>query len=104
VRGDIYSGFGGSTDFIVGSLHSPGGKSFMALSSWHPKAQVSTIVPRITEYVTSFQHSHVVTEQGVADCFGHSENEQAKNLIEQAAHPDARAELWAVAKQMNLVS
>ncbi|MFY7819255.1 MAG: acetyl-CoA hydrolase/transferase family protein, partial [Rhodoluna sp.] len=58
VRGDIYSGFGGSTDFIVGALHSPGGKSFMALSSWHPKAKVSTIVPRITEYVTSFQHSH----------------------------------------------
>lgn len=104
VRGDIYSGFGGSTDFIVGALHSPGGKSFMALSSWHAKAKVSTIVPRITEYVTSFQHSHVVTEQGVADCFGHSENQQAKNLIEQAAHPDARAELWAAAKQMNLVS
>ena len=104
VRGDIYSGFGGSTDFIVGALHAKGGKSFMALQSWHAKANVSTIVPRITECVTSFQHSHVVTEQGVADCFGHSENEQARNLIDQAAHPDARAELWAAAKQMNLVS
>jgi acyl-CoA hydrolase len=103
VRGDIYSGFGGSTDFIVGALHAKGGKSFMALQSWHAKANVSTIVPRITEYVTSFQHSHVVTEQGVADCFGHSEYEQARNLIDQAAHPDAREELWAAAREMKLV-
>ena len=35
VNGKIYSGFGGSTDFIVGSLHSRGGHSFMALPSWH---------------------------------------------------------------------
>ena len=47
VRGDIYSGFGGSTDFIVGALHSRGGKSFMALPSWHPKANVSTIIPKL---------------------------------------------------------
>ena len=38
VKGQIYSGFGGSTDFIVGALHSSGGRSFMALPSWHPKA------------------------------------------------------------------
>jgi acyl-CoA hydrolase len=63
---------------------------------------VSTIVPRITEYVTSFQHSHVVTEQGVADCFGHSEKEQAQNLIQRAAHPSAREELLAAAKTMGL--
>jgi acyl-CoA hydrolase len=62
VRGQIYSGFGGSTDFIVGSLHSRGGQSFMALPSWHPKANVSTIVPRVSANVTSFQHSHVATE------------------------------------------
>ena len=54
VKGRIYSGFGGSTDFIVGALHSRGGQSFMALPSWHEKAQVSTIVPLITEPVTSF--------------------------------------------------
>lgn len=103
VRGQIYSGFGGSTDFIVGALHSRGGKSFMALPSWHAKANASTIVPRITEYVTSFQHSHVVTEQGIADCFGHSEKDQAQNLIENAAHPDARAELREAAGTMGLL-
>lgn len=103
VRGQIYSGFGGSTDFIVGALHSHGGASFMALQSWHPKADQSSIVPRLTENVTSFQHSHVVTENGVADCFGHSQSQQAHNLIEKAAHPNARAELTHAANRLGLL-
>ena len=102
VRNKIYSGFGGSTDFIVGALHSRGGKSFMTLPSWHPKTNTSKIVPMITEGVTSFQHSYVVTEQGIATCFGHSESEQARNLIEHAAHPDARDHLRSAAKKMGL--
>ena len=103
VRGQIYSGFGGSTDFIVGSLHSRGGQSFMALPSWHPKANVSTIVPRLTSNVTSFQHSYVATENGIADCFGHSQNDQARNLIEKAAHPSVREELRAKAHEFGLI-
>jgi acyl-CoA hydrolase len=103
VRGQIYSGFGGSTDFIVGALHSRGGRSFMALPSWHPKAKVSTIVPMLNEHVTSFQHSFVVTEQGAAACFGRSQNEQALNLINNAAHPDAREELVAAAAGYGLI-
>lgn len=103
VNGQIYSGFGGSTDFIVGALHSRGGASFMALQSWHPKANVSTIVGRLTENITSFQHSHVVTENGVADIFGHSQEQQARNLISQAAHPSARDELTETAKQLGLI-
>ena len=103
VRGEIYSGFGGSTDFIVGSLHSRGGRSFMALPSWHPKAQVSTIVPRLTENITSFQHSFVVTEQGAAACFGRTQSEQALNLITHAAHPNAKEELIAAASELKLL-
>ena len=102
VRGEIYSGWGGSTDFIVGALHARGGQSFMALPSWHAKAGVSTIVPRITDPVTSFQHSYVVTEQGVADCFGHSQAQQAQNIISQAAHPSVRDELTDAAREMGL--
>lgn len=102
VRGEVYSGFGGSTDFIVGSLHSRGGQSFIALPSWHPKANVSTIIPKLTTPVTSFQHSYVVTEQGVAACFGHPTKEQALNIIKHAAHPNAKAELEKVAAEMNL--
>lgn len=90
VNGQPYSGFGGSTDFIVGALHALGGASFMALPSWHGKSKSSNIVHRLSEAATSFQHSYVVTEQGVAECFGRSAIEQATNLIEKAAHPDAR--------------
>jgi acyl-CoA hydrolase len=89
----IHSGFGGQTDFIVGALHSDGGQALMALRSWHPKADVSTIVPMIDEPVTSFQHTAVVTEQGVAQIFGADEKRQARQLIEHAAHPRVREEL-----------
>jgi acyl-CoA hydrolase len=103
VRGKIYSGFGGSTDFIVGALHSRGGKSFVALPSWHPKAKVSTIVPRLQSNITHFQHSFVVTEQGVAACFGHSQTDQAINIIHNAAHPDVREELISKAGEFGLL-
>lgn len=99
IKGRIYSGFGGSTDFIVGALHSPGGHAFIALPSWHPRAQTSTIVPLIEGPVTSFQHSAVVTENGLAQIFGNDEHEQLRQLIEHAAHPDVRDELWAAARE-----
>jgi acyl-CoA hydrolase len=104
VNGQPYSGFGGSTDFIVGALHSVGGASFMALPSWHGKSKSSNIVHRLSEAATSFQHSFVVTEQGVAECFGRSATEQATNLIENAAHPDAREELRSAAAEAGLLS
>lgn len=102
INGRIYSGFGGSTDFIVGALHSRGGASYIALPSWHAKADTSTIVPLIKEPVTSFQHSAVVTEYGVAEVFGRSERQQARAIIEQAANPSVRESLWEAAGQMGL--
>ena len=102
VNGVIHSGFGGSTDFIVGALHSRGGHSFIALPSWHKNTNKSTIVPMIESAVTSFQHSYVVTENGVAKCFGKSQTEQAQNIINFAAHVDAREELSMAAKSMGL--
>ena len=83
INARIHSGFGGQTDFIVGALHSAGGQALLALRSWHPKADVSTIVAMVDEPVTSFQHTAVVTEQGVADMFGHDERAQARHLIER---------------------
>jgi acyl-CoA hydrolase len=103
IKGKIYSGFGGSTDFIVGAMHARGGQAFIALKSWHPKANVSTIVPIITEPVTSFQHTAVATENGIADIFGRSQSEQARNIIEQAAHPDAREWLRAEGQKMGVL-
>ena len=102
INARIYSGFGGQTDFFVGALHAPGGQAFMALRSWHPKADVSTIVPLIDEPVTSVQMTAIVTEQGRADLFGHDEKTQARHIIEHAAHPVARAELWEEAYHLGL--
>ena len=103
IRARIYSGFGGQTDFTVGALQSKGGQAFMALRSWHPKADCSTIVPLVDEPVTSFQHSAVVTEQGVAKIAGLDERTQARNLIEHAAHPEVREELREEARALGLM-
>ncbi len=102
INGRIHSGFGGQTDFIVGALHSPGGQAILALRSWHPRADVSSIVGLLSEPVTSFQASAIVTEQGTAEVWGHSERAQAAHLIEHAAHPDVRAELWEDARDLGL--
>jgi acyl-CoA hydrolase len=103
INARIYSGFGGQTDFTVGALQSPGGQAFMALRSWHPKADCSTVVPLVDEPVTSFQHSAVVTEQGVARIAGLDERTQARNLIEHAAHPRVRDELREEARALGLL-
>ena len=102
VQAQIYSGFGGQTDFIVGALHSPGGQALIALRSWHPRADVSTIVPLIDEPLTSFQMTAVVTEQGVAEVFGLDQRQQAANIIEHAAHPRVRDHLRAEAARLGL--
>jgi acyl-CoA hydrolase len=93
VRGRIWSGFGGQSDFVVGALHSPGGQAVVALPSWHPRAGVSTIVPRLDGPATSFQHSWVVTEQGAAAITPEPFRAQVRNLVREVAHPDARPEL-----------
>ncbi len=62
INARIHSGFGGQTDFFVGAMHSEGGQAFIAMRSWHPKADTSTIVPLVDEPVTSFQMTAVVTE------------------------------------------
>lgn len=103
IKDRIYSGFGGSTDFIIGALKSKGGLAFMALPSWHEKSDSSTIIPKLIEPVTSFQHSYVVTENGAAHCAGASQRQQALNLINHAAHPNARDELMSAASKLNLI-
>lgn len=93
VDGRIYSGFGGQTDFIVGALHSPAGHAIIALQSWHAKTESSTIVQHLQSPATSFQHSYVVTEHGVANIWGRPQREQATQLIEHAAAPQVRDSL-----------
>ena len=103
INARIHSGFGGQTDFIVGAMHSLGGQAFIALRSWHPKADCSTIVPLVDEPVTSFQMTAVVTELGTAEIYGNDQAEQARQLIENAAHPSVREELWEEALALGLL-
>lgn len=102
VGGSIYSGFGGQPDFVSGALHSPGGQAVIAMRSWHDKSDSSNIVATLDAPVCSFQHSVVVTENGMAHLFGRSQYAQAQLLIEETAHPRARAELWAAAQRLGL--
>ena len=101
-RGRIYSGFGGQTDFIVGALHSPGGRAVVALPSWHEKSATSTVVPQLVQPATSFQHSHIVTEHGAARIFGVSQVEQTRQLVEVCADPRARDGLREAARDFGL--
>lgn len=101
-RGAIYSGFGGQTDFVVGALHAAGGKAVIALPSWHAKTQTSTVVPVLSGPVTSFQHSYIVSDYGVATIWGHDTDAQAREIIDQVAHPNARAELRSAARELGL--
>lgn len=103
VNDRIISGTGGQADFVVGAIHSPGGQSIIALKSWHPKADRSTVVPKLSESTTSLQPSWVVTEQGPARIFGASQRDQALGII-QVAHPRVRDELTAEAERMGLLS
>ncbi len=102
VRGQIYSGFGGQPDFTAGALHSRGGHAVIALPSWHEKSATSTVVELVGGQVTSFQHSALATEQGVAEIFGRSQRAQARLIIERIAHPNARDELREAAARLGL--
>jgi acyl-CoA hydrolase len=102
VGGRIYSGFGGQSDFVVGALHAVDGLAVVALPSWHPKADRSTIVGTLDGPATSFQHSWVVTEQGAAAIWPGTSADQARHLI-AVAHPDARPGLECEAAARGLV-
>lgn len=102
IRGAIYSGFGGQTDFVVGALHSPGGKAIIALPSWHPKADVSTVVPRLAGLVTSFQQSYIVSDLGIAPVWGYDDSAQAEAIISRVAHPAARDDLRDAGRELGL--
>jgi acyl-CoA hydrolase len=102
VRGHIYSGFGGQTDFVVGALHSRSGKAVIALPSWHAKTDTSRVVPVLTGPVTSFQHSFIVSEQGTATIWGNDSHAQAREIIDHVAHPRARDQLHAAADSLGL--
>ena len=98
----IFSGIGGQVDFIRGAAHSEGGKPIIALPSITKDGVVSRIVPQLNPgagVVTSRGDVHyVITEYGVAQLFGKTLKERARELI-KIAHPKFRDELTKYAKE-----
>jgi acetyl-CoA hydrolase len=98
----IFSGIGGQVDFIRGAAHSEGGKPVIALPSITKDGTVSRIVPQLRPgagVVTSRGDVHyVVTEYGVAQLFGKTLKERARELI-RISHPNFRDELTKYAKE-----
>lgn len=79
-------------DFVRGAAISEEGRSIIAIRS-RTKHGISRIVPTLRKgagVVTTRAHVHyVVTEYGIADLFGKSLSQRAKELI-SIAHPDDR--------------
>ncbi len=102
------SGTGGQLQFVRGAYASPGGKSFMCLSSTYEKGGVrkSRIVLGLTygNIVTTPRSDmmYVVTEYGIVNLKGKSVAERARALI-SIAHPDFREELARQAFEHRLI-
>ena len=102
------SGTGGQLQFVRGGYASPGGKSFICLSSVYEKGNIrrSRIVLDLTlgNIVTAPRSDtmHVVTEYGIVNLKGRSVAERAKALI-TIAHPDFRDDLDRQARENRLI-
>jgi acyl-CoA hydrolase len=102
------SGTGGQLQFVRGAYASPGGKSFICLSSTYEKKgqRRSRIVLNLTvgNVVTTPRSDvmYVVTEYGMVNLKGKSVAERALSLI-SIAHPDFREELSCQAYEHRLI-
>jgi acyl-CoA hydrolase len=72
------------------SSSSAGGQAIIALPSWHPKADVSTVAARLDGPVTSLQHSYIVSDQGTAAVWGHDTSGEAAEIIGNVAREAGR--------------
>jgi acyl-CoA hydrolase len=98
----MFSGVGGQMDFMRGAALAEEGRAIIALPSTAARGTVSRIAPMLQEgagVVTTRAHARtVVTEFGVAELYGRSIRERARELI-AIAHPDFRDELEAHARK-----
>jgi acyl-CoA hydrolase/ribosomal protein S18 acetylase RimI-like enzyme len=103
---EIYSGVGGTIDFVRGAKGSRFGKSIMVLPSTTFDGSRSRIVAALTEgagvVTTRGGVEYVVTEYGVAALQGKSLRERALALI-SIAHPDFRDQLMEAARRIKYV-
>jgi 4-hydroxybutyrate CoA-transferase len=102
----IYSGFGGQLDFIRGAARSKDGVPIIALPSTAKGGTLSrlvdTLIPGSGVVTTRADVHYVVTEYGIANLYGRSLRERARDLID-IAHPDFREDLEHAASERNLL-
>ncbi len=102
----IYSGFGGQLDFIRGASRSRGGVPIIAMPSTARGGSLSrivdTLLPGSGVVTTRADVHYVVTEYGIANLFGRSLRERARQLID-IAHPGFREELEEAAAARKLL-
>lgn len=102
------SGTGGQANFVRGAYASPGGKSFICLSSVYERNGVrkSRITCDLTlgntVTATRADMMYVVTEYGIANLKGQDTAQRAKALI-GLAHPDFREDLERQAYEARLI-
>jgi 4-hydroxybutyrate CoA-transferase len=92
------SGIGGQADFVRGASMSRGGRTIMAMPATAQGGRVSKIVPFIAQGASvstgRCDVDYVVTEFGIAQLWGQTLRERARQLIE-IAHPSFHEELNA---------
>lgn len=103
------TGTGGQLQFVRGAVMSPGGKSFMCLSSQFTRGDksISRIVPGVAPgtVVTTPRTDvmYVVSEYGITNLKGKSVAQRAQALI-GLAHPDNRDQLYQQAREAGLLN
>lgn len=104
------SGTGGQLDFVMGAFNSPGGRSYICLTSTFTDKEgkkysriKSTFEPGTVVTLPRSLTHNVVTEYGVAQLKGKSTWGRAEALI-NIAHPDFRDELIKEAERMKIWS
>ncbi|GAB4457395.1 MAG: acetyl-CoA hydrolase/transferase C-terminal domain-containing protein [Anaerolineales bacterium] len=103
----LYSGVGGQLDFIYGASRAKDGVPIIALPSatilkdGTPVSRIAAMLKQGAGVVTTRNHvRYVVTEYGVADLYGKTIRQRARQLI-NIAHPDFRADLEKQAKELH---
>ncbi len=103
--GELYGGISTGPAFHRGALTSPGGIAIVCLASRTPAGRSAIVAELASGEPVAIPRADVhwvITEYGTAYLFGRSLAERAVALIE-IAHPDARDDLLAAARELRLV-
>lgn len=101
-----YTGINGLLDFTRGAAMSQDGKSILMMTSTSDHGRQSRIIPCLDDtavVVPRGDVQFVATEYGVINLFGKTLQERAMALV-SIAHPDFRDELFAKAKELDLIN